>query len=204
MHALIVANGPLPPHVRRLAYEASLVVCADGGANEALRAGLTPHVIIGDFDSVLPPTLERFAGAEQLRVAEQESTDLEKAIRLALARGAHSADVVGALGRRVDHTLGTLGCFRRFAGTIDLRVVDDEGVLTLLPPSSSFPAEPGEKLSLVPLDRCTGITTENLKYPLRGETLEAGVRDGISNEATASPVGITYAAGTLLLYRFHR
>lgn len=204
MHALIIANGPLPQPALKLAAAADLIVCADGGANEALRAGITPSVIIGDFDSVLPATLAAFAGAEIVRITEQESTDLEKAIRFVVARNIRTADIVGALGRRTDHTLGTLGCFRRFAGTIELRLIDELGALTLLPRKASFAAFPGEKISLVPVGRCAGITTEHLRYPLRNEALEPGVRDGISNEATGPEVSVSYESGTLLLYRFHR
>ena len=62
----------------------------------------------------------------------------------------------------------------------------------------------GEKLSLIPLDRCEGVSTKNLKYALQNEILELGIREGISNEATASTVSVRLRRGTLLLYRFYR
>jgi thiamine pyrophosphokinase len=60
----------------------------------------------------------------------------------------------------------------------------------------------GAKISLIPVDRCTGVTTTNLKYPLKNALLETGVREGISNEATGRSATVSVAKGTLLLFRF--
>ncbi len=65
-----------------------------------------------------------------------------------------------------------------------------------------FTATVGEKISLIPLERCKGVTTHNLKYRLQNESLELGIREGISNEATGRKVTISVKRGTLLLYRF--
>ena len=63
-----------------------------------------------------------------------------------------------------------------------------------------FRADLGQKLSLCPLDGpADGIETEGLRWPLRGESLVPGRRDGISNEVTASPVEIRVGSGDLLL-----
>ena len=45
--------------------------------------------------------------------------------------------------------------------------------------SRSLQGTPGELLSLLPLGRADGVTTEGLAYPLRGETLEAGSSRGV-------------------------
>jgi thiamine pyrophosphokinase len=205
MNALIIANG-VPPSkalARRLADEAAFVLCADGGANHAVRLGVLPDLVIGDLDSITAATKRALSSVPRLRIREQYSTDLEKAIRYALRRKATTITVLGATGKRIDHTAGNLGCFRRFGERCNLRFVDDDGELSTVGRSTSLVTRPGEVLSLIPLGPCTGVTTSGLRYGLRGATLELGVREGTSNLATGARVTVRVRTGTLLLYRLH-
>jgi len=202
--ALILANGPFPPPVilRELRVHATLIVCADGGANWARRSKIKPDVILGDLDSIFPSTKRHFRDTPILKIEDQESTDLQKAIRYCIERRVASADIIGALGDRIDHTTGSLGCFKKFGMRIRLRFVDAVGELTLIRGSVRFKTGKGQKVSIIPLDRCTGVTTTNLKYTLKNDVLELGVREGISNEATGAVAAVSVKTGTLLLYRF--
>ncbi len=206
MKALIIANGTQPPLtiIRPLAEAANLIVCADGGANHALHMNIKPTVIIGDMDSILSSTRHYYSHIEQITDKDQNSTDLEKAITYCIGRGCESADVVGAVGTRLDHSTGTLGCFRKFRGRIRLRIFDTMAEITMVDGSATYQAVVGDKISLIPLGRCTGITTTNLKFALSHEALQLGIREGISNEATGEVVSITIEEGTLLVYRFHK
>lgn len=203
--ALIIANGtpPATSIVRRLARSAELIVCADGGANYARTMKITPDVILGDLDSILVSTKKFFQSIPLLRVKDQESTDLEKAIEFCIGHNIQSVDVVGATGNRIDHSTGSLGCFKKFAHRVDLRMYDTVGFLTLVRGTITLKMKRGEKLSLIPLGRCRGVSTRNLLYPLRDEALELGVREGTSNEATSSTVRVSVKSGTLLMYRFY-
>jgi len=204
-HALIIASGRFPSlqSVRQIVKRAEVIVCADGGANFARRVGIQPDVILGDMDSITFSTKTFFKSVPQLLVEDQNSTDLEKAIEFCIQRKATSIDVVGWSGDRIDHTTGGLGCFKKYGSRVSLRFHDAVGELTLIRKQVKLTMRKGEKLSLIPLDRCTGVTTKNLKYGLHNQTLELGVREGISNEATAKQVSITVKKGTLLLYRFY-
>jgi len=205
MKTLIIANG-LPPSarvVRRLASAADLVICADGGANHARPMRITPDFIIGDMDSITPSTKRYYQRVPSMLVDDQDSTDLEKAIQLCVGMMCKSIDIVGATGDRLDHTTGTLGCFKKFGKKARLQLFDTVGVVSLIIKSIGFATTVGEKISLIPLERCEGVTTHNLKYALQNENLELGVREGISNEATGRRVTISVRRGTLLLYRFH-
>ena len=205
MHALIIANGtlPNPDFVRALTKYANIIVGADGGANHAQTLDIKPHIILGDFDSILASVREHFRDVEQLSMQDQNNTDLEKAILYCIDRGVTSVDIVGASGDRLDHTTSSLGCFKKYGSKIHIRMIDSVGELTLLRKEVHLEMREGEKISLIPLDRCTGITTTNLKYALTNDTLELGVREGISNEAISQQVSILVETGTLLLYRFH-
>ncbi|MFI5253552.1 MAG: thiamine diphosphokinase [Bacteroidota bacterium] len=205
MKALIIANGTLPGKnlLRAIARSSDCIVCADGGSNHARRLGIKPDIILGDLDSITPATRRYFRNVEIMHIPDQYSTDLEKAISYCLMRKITSADIVGATGTRIDHSTGGLGCFKKFRNKILLRFIDTVGIVTDIGRKTILKTKRDEKISLIPLERCEGITTTNLQYPLKNEILELGYREGISNCATASSITITVKKGTLLLYRFH-
>jgi len=206
MKALIIANGSLPSRaiVTRILREAEYIVCADGGANHARRLRIVPDIILGDFDSITPSTKRHFRRVPLLRIHDQESTDLEKALTFCIERRFTHADILGGTGDRIDHSTGTLGCFKKFGKKISIRLADQTGIIQLVGVSLELNLHKGDLVSLIPLDRCSGIATTNLKYPLANELLELGVREGTSNVATASNVHIRCRKGILLCMTFHR
>ena len=205
MKAVIIANGSLPKRniLRTLLSSCDIIVCADGGANHAKRLHITPDVILGDLDSISSSTKKYFSRTPVLFIDDRYSTDLEKAITYCIQRNVHSADIAGAFGDRIDHTTGSLGCFKKFRKDIQLRLFDTNGVVSLIDKNVTVRTKKGQKLSLIPLERCTGVTSKHLKYELTNDVLELGLHEGISNEATASNVSIQVKKGTLLLYQFY-
>ena len=107
--AVIVANGEFPSAsvMHRWIDRAPLVVCLDGAANRLLQQGYRPHLIIGDGDSIQPGLAQRY-GLEFIRVDEQETNDLSKAVRHLRERGCCRLMMLGITGRRDDHTLGNI------------------------------------------------------------------------------------------------
>jgi thiamine pyrophosphokinase len=208
--ALIIANGDLPPDgvvrgaARRTRDAGGIIVCADGGARHAVRLRIRPDVILGDLDSVPQSARGAFPRTPILRNSDQESTDLEKALRYCLAAKCGSVVVVGAVGDRIDHSSGALGCLRKYGRMIGMLLLDRAGELRLLGRKETIAVSPGETFSLIPIGRCAGITVKGAEYPLSGEALELGVREGISNRATGRELLIRHGSGTLLLYRLRR
>ncbi len=201
--ALVIAKGEPPKKIRlqALVREADVVLCADGGANVALKHGLVPDAIIGDLDSIHAETLVKFHKVPTYQDSDDETTDLEKAIAWAIKGKYDHVTVVGASGKRLDHTIGNLGVLAKFYPDAVVRFIDDFGELTYVGRELSVEAKKGETVSLIPLSRCEGIVTGGLRYALNGETLELGVREGTSNVVTASPMTIKVKKGHLLLFR---
>lgn len=203
LEALIVGNGdpPSPALLRCLMASRPLLLCADGGANAVAACGYVPDYIVGDLDSLSAAGRGTVASDRLIRVnADNTGTDLQKALRQAVGLGVRAATLTGVTGRRTDHTLWNLGLLRRFAGRLRLRIVDDYCEIRLIGRRIRFRAPIGLKVSLSPLDAAVaGVHTEGLRFALRGESLAAGVRDGISNEVVANPVQVTVEAGDLLL-----
>jgi thiamine pyrophosphokinase len=201
--AVILANGEPPPISLLRAHfkSASMFVCADGGSNTAARYNLKPQLIIGDLDSITAGTLNKFKHVPTRRIAEQNSTDLEKAIRWLIRKNFKDIVVLGALGKRFDHSIGNLSALVKFSRVTQLTFVDNRAELTFVGRSCTFAAPPGTIVSLIPIKPCEGITTTGLKWELKNETLALGFRGGTSNIVNSSPVRIRVRRGDLVLYQ---
>lgn len=107
--AVVLANGEYPasPLPLKILAEAPYVVCCDGGADEYIRRGHTPDVIIGDGDSLSDENRRKF-GHILHRISDQETNDQTKAVNFLLAKGKRRIAIIGATGKREDHTLGNI------------------------------------------------------------------------------------------------
>jgi len=200
--ALVVCNGRLlsKKAMLPLLNERPFVLCADGGANKSRRLGIRPNVIVGDLDSISPATGRFFARVKTIHIEDQESTDLEKSFDYLLSRKIIDVVVLGAMGGRPDHSLANLSILMKYRTRLKLRYSDSHCDIQIINRRIELDIEVGSIVSLMPLGRCLGITTVGLKYPLRNESLELGVREGTSNEVISSPAKISVRSGNLLLF----
>jgi thiamine pyrophosphokinase len=201
MHAVIVSNG-FPPSkelLKKEAKSANILIGADGGGNKILERGLTPDVVIGDMDSFQRPEECNF---EIIHEPDQETNDLEKALKLALKNGATSCHVLGSFGMRMDHSLKNLSVMKQFSSSFEELIFRDErfdAFLITKQYSGEIPV--GNVVSLFPLSgEVKGITTTGLKYALAGESLINGQRDGTSNETMEPEFSVEVAEGDLVLF----
>ena len=208
LRALIFANGDLNPGPlvdAALAFASeALIVAADGGLRHVEACGLSPHVVIGDMDSLAESDLARCQaqGAAILRYpAAKDETDLELALLYATERGAAWLRVIGASGGRLDQTLGNvlLLTLPALAGR-DVRLVAGQQAAWLLPPGEHLlQGSAGDTLSLIPLGGdVQGVQTDGLVYPLRTEPLLFGPARGMSNVFAGSTARVRLDAGLLL------
>lgn len=200
--ALILANGHAPSKslLNRHLADADVFVCADGGANAAAKLGVVPDLIIGDLDSILPGTVKRFSGVTARRIADQNSTDLEKALTWAQKNGYKSIRVLGATGGRLDHTVGNLSALVKFSRKLAVTFHDADGDLYVVGTERHFDVPAGTTVSLLPLTLCEGVMTRGLKWELRYESLALGQREGTSNLVVSSPVTVKLRRGDLLFF----
>ena len=181
------------------------ILCADGGALNALKFGCHPQTIIGDLDSLSPRQVARFraAGARVLRFPpEKDETDLELALRWSVDQGARAIFVFGALGGRFDQTLANV-CLLSLPAlqTVYAELVDGEQQIRLLRPGQHrITGRRGDTVSLIPQGgAASGISTRGLKYPLREESLSFGPARGISNVMLGDSASLDLQSGMLLL-----
>ncbi len=209
VRALVFANGDLNdgPAVRAVLDQAgdALIIAADGGARLAVACARQPHLVVGDLDSLPAPECEALAARGthfERAIPDKDETDLELALLASAARGAAWIRIIGALGDRLDQMLANLALLSlpALAGC-DVKIVAGRQTTWLIGPGShALVGAPGDTVSLLPFDGDVhGITTRDLKYPLRGETLRLGPARGVSNVMLAAEGSVTVEHGRLIV-----
>jgi thiamine pyrophosphokinase len=210
MRAIIIANGQIHDgdFLRSLVAPTDLVICADGGASNALALGLQPQVVIGDldsFDSDLQAQLEADGCQVITHPACKDETDLELALYYAIEHGVDEILILGALGGRIDQTLANvLLLVLPELCSVQARILDGRQEVFLIRDETLVEGQVGDTLSLLPLtEQVTGIYTEGLEYPLENGTLYLGPARGVSNTLTAPQARVRVDQGLLLAVIIH-
>lgn len=177
-----------------------MLIAADGGAIPALDYGVVPDAVVGDLDSIDDSVRGRVPRERLRRVANLDTTDLEKAIEFALQLGMSEVDIVGAGGGRADHALANLSVLTNHRGRARITMHDELFAISLVEGLESIEGPIGTVVSFVALGQCTGITTTGMRWDLDDFTLGFGPR-GIHNEIASSPATISVRTGDLLLFR---
>ena len=201
---IIFANGELPnkEKARALLREDDFIIAADGGTRHALELGRTPNIIIGDLDS-LPVNFEPSTLNIELMQfpADKNETDLELAIQHALTLNPQEVITIGALGGRLDQTLGNIALISNLQpSTCNLKLNDGLEEVFFCHDQAEVNGAIGDIVSLIPWQReVTGILTHGLKWVLQNETLYPHKTRGISNEMTGDTATIKIKSGLLLV-----
>jgi thiamine pyrophosphokinase len=207
VHVVIFAGGTLRPGkaVSTAIASADLILAADSGAATALHYGITPAIVVGDFDSLdtLPLQQLKEQGSQIIHApVEKDETDTELAIDTAIEHGATSITLLGALGGpRFDHTMANVMLLAGYE-KVPIQIVDGPTICWLLPGpgNSSIEGHAGDLLSLIPLmSEAKGVRTDGLYYPLHSETLYFGKPRGVSNLLTREQAEVSLEQGLLLI-----
>ena len=147
VEAVVLANGEYPtaPLPLQILADAPYVVCCDGGADEYIRNGHTPNLIIGDGDSISEENRKKY-GHLLHRIAEQETNDQTKAVNYLLSQGKRRIAIVGATGKREDHTLGIMDYMRAGA---DVRTYTDHGIFIPCRNTCTFTCQKRQQVSII-------------------------------------------------------
>lgn len=179
--------------------EDDLIICADGGYNLITEVGIKPHVIIGDMDSLngrLPSDVKIYTYP-----TKKDKTDLHICVDFAVQHGCDQIIILGALGGRMSHTLGSVIVLEYISNknasgmilTADMRIC-------LVTDSITIKKENYNSLSIIPLTCVAeGVTTSGLVYPLCDAVLKREDNLGISNEFEADVATVSVKKGLLIV-----
>ena len=208
MRALIVAAAPTAGSaelVTKLAADHDLVIAVDGGGAVCIEAGITPDIVLGDFDSLDPAALDwlRRGGATvKSYPADKDQTDLELALAAARSKGADHVTVTAVSSHRLDHTLSAMGAIGAAA---DLRpqIVEPDVRVWVLGEGGEVELRVtglGATLSLVACGEAAVVSITGVRWPLAERSLTHGSGLGVSNIVTdEAGAHIVVQSGTLLV-----
>lgn len=185
--------------VTAAALEAALaraprLVAVDGGADRALAAGHVPELTIGDLDSLSAAGRAALDPARVVRIAEQDTTDFDKALR---SVAAPFVLAVGFTGARIDHLLGAFNVLARHPDRRCL-VIGARDVAFLAPPRLALELVPGMRLSLFPMGPVRG-SSAGLHWPIDGIDFAPHTVTGLSNRVSAAAVRLSFSEPRMLV-----
>ena len=202
---IVLANGK-PPKKSLITFfqqkDFKTLICADGGANSALKMKLIPDYIIGDLDSISSVALKRLGNASKIiQLKGQNDTDVEKCLKYAIKKNYTEALLVGVTGNRLDHTFCNLGIVLKFFPQINISLIAEDSFLKPYAGSVKLKTFPRETISLYGFDRKTKIISKGLKYPLKNVALPFGERESTSNIAAGKKVKLNISCGVIFVIR---
>ena len=202
-HTVIVASGDFPRHPVPLSFlhESTRIICCDDAAESLIRYGLEPDNIVGDLDSLSHDLRKCFSHCLH-QVTDQNTNDLTKSVRFCAENQWNEITILGATGKREDHSLGNISLLADYAASVDVQLITDYGVFMPLLKSCSFESFAGQQVSVFSLTPDTIFTFRGLKYTLTGENITSWWQ-GTLNEAICTNFSIDMDQGKALVFRGH-
>ncbi len=170
-----------------------LIIAADSGYLKAAPLGVSPHILVGDFDSIPEDAMPKEGEVPEIIKApcEKDETDTMLACEIAIERGCTAISIVGGFGGRCDHELSNIFWLENLKDRgIDAHMTDGVNDLSVIRDTTVVRTKPMKYFSLFALDRCI-VTLTGCKYPLKRAELRRNLPYAVSNEITEEKAVIT-------------
>ena len=213
--AVIVGNGQFPKkeYPLYLLESADYVVCCDGALDTYLRhfSGRNlrrPDVVVGDMDSLSEKTAERFRDIA-VKIDEQETNDQSKAFHYILEHfpDVDTIHILGATGKREDHTIGNLSLLMEYARemrrqdcgrTVSVDIVSDWSTAFAITDSCTLDVGEGRSVSIICPDNSLNIKSEGLVWPTDNVVFD-NLWQATLNRASADRISLTFSHPSIAL-----
>lgn len=199
IETVILANGEFPSHPVPLSIlnNCKYLVCCDGAINNIDKAHKQPDAIVSDCDSLSEENVLRYANIIH-RIAEQNTNDLTKAVNFCIGEGRKKITILGATGKREDHTIANVSLLCEYMKNADVEMITDYGIFVGIEKTSVFESFEGQQVSLFCLDR-KPVTSYHLLYPIANHVFtswwQATLNESGGNEF------IIETEGKMIVYR---
>jgi thiamine pyrophosphokinase len=174
------------------------IIAADGGLVHTEALGLTPDLILGDFDS-----LGYIPEGSTVFPVEKDDTDAMLAVKKGLELGYREFLLYGSLdGPRLDHSIANFQTLQYLAdrGAKGMLVGKTQLVTLVKDGKITLPARNEGIVSVFCMGAdAQGVTIKGLKYALENGTLTAGFPLGVSNHFVGQEAEISVNDGSLLV-----
>ena len=198
---ILLANGDFPSHPKplQLLKDAVSTICCDGAINNLVKHKMEPTHIIGDMDSIEPALLEKFSN-KIVEAWDQDENDLRKAISWLENKGVTKAVILGATGKREDHSLANIFTLLQYQTKLDLTIYTDYGIFSVLKGEQKFDSFTGQQVSLFSADKNIEITSTYLKYNFIRNKL-SNLYYGTLNNSLNKKFSVSISHGKILVYQ---
>ena len=165
------------------------IIAADGGWLACRKTGITPDLLLGDFDS--------------LSTQPDFSTGTMLAVKTGLERGETEFHIYGGMGgRRTDHTIANFQALLYLArrGAQGWLYGQGERYTAVCGGTVTFPARDRGILSVFCLGAdARDVSIQGGQYPLHHAVLTAEFPLGVSNHFVGQPITVSVRDGSLLI-----
>ena len=190
-----IAQGDLP----FVCGKEDLVIAADGGYGQIKQAGMEPHLLVGDFDSMERPQ----TACETVTLpVEKDDTDLLAAVKEGFARGYNRFVLLGCLGgERLSHTLANvqLLAYIKQRGGDGVLVLGGTRVRMLKEETVTFPVAQQGSCSVFAFSEKATVSLDGLYYPLTKGEITNAFPLGVSNHFIGKEATVTVHQGTIVV-----
>ena len=197
---LIVANGDFPNHSipLKLFNKINSIIACDGAADILINKGYIPDVIIGDIDSLSIKSKEKYKD-KIVKVPTQSQNDLRKTINYAKEQNISDILIVGASGKREDHTIGNIFSLLDYKN-LNIKLFTDTGFFFCIHNDQTINSFNGQQVSIFSVDSRIKISSNNLKYNFNKESI-TNIYMGTLNESTSNTFTLKISHGSLLIFQ---
>lgn len=207
MRCVIISGSPDTnvEEIKSLCTSDDFIVCADSGYSFAKKAGLTPNLIIGDFDS-LKEELPQNTEVVKLNT-HKDDTDTEHCVMECIRRGYKDFLLLGSIGGRTDHTFANIATLA-FLSEYNYNGIarnNGEEIRILKEGSYEMNNKKGLIFSVFPYGcESVNVTYKGAEYMLNNKTLTYNVSRGISNVFVDDNAEITINRGRAILLTYYK
>lgn len=199
----IVAGGDLSQSFLPQIRKSTLIIGVDHGAYWLLSHAVTPHIALGDFDSVQKNELsviEKSVRSVMKYSPVKDCTDMELALDCALDYSPHTIDIYGGIGTRLDHSLGNVFLLEKIHSTQCHTVLHTTtSEVTVIFDSFVVKKSTFKYVSVLSLSQSSVVSLSGFLYPLKNKKLYRGQTIGVSNELNKNAGTIVVSSGKVLL-----
>ena len=191
--------GALPCEIKEKPVGDDYVIAADKGFLCCKANGITPDLVIGDFDS-----LGSIPDGENTEVhpKRKDDTDSMLALKAGMEKGYKRFIFYGCIGGLTDHTIANiqLTVFAAKNGAAAYMYDENRCITSLYNSSIVFIEDCKGRISVFALDGTAyDVTESGLSYEIENATIHGDFPLGVSNEFTGKQAQITVKNGTLTL-----
>lgn len=188
MKALIISNGEIEDIdlLKKVSEDVDFILCADGGANYAIKASVKPDLVVGDLDSIDLDVLDRLKSQDIQFIkfpTKKDNTDTELAIEYLIDKGYDEIILTGVIGSRIDHTLANMMLLYKLLKLgIKGKIINHKNTIYLTDSSLTLKKKEGTFVSVIPIiGTSANVTLKGFEYELNNRVYETSSTLGISN-----------------------